>query len=128
MKNQSRREFMKGAGSVVGGTWLAANLPLVMAVTQTACARRDANSPWQNLTQAEAEGFAAIVDQIIPPDESPGAAEIGVVYFLDEVLNNFWSEETALLKNGLAELESLTRNRRPNSADTSPSSVRSWVS
>jgi gluconate 2-dehydrogenase gamma chain len=111
LNNQSRRQFLKRSGSVFGGSWLSLNLPLVLAAAQSACSNLEAGSPWQNLTTAEADGFTALVDQIIPPDESPGASEIGVVHFLDEALNNVFKAHDELLKKGLSDLESRTRAR-----------------
>jgi choline dehydrogenase-like flavoprotein len=105
MKNQSRREFIQGSGSAFGRTWLGLNLPIALAIAQTACARRDTQAGWQNLTEAEVAGFSALVDQIIPPDESPGAAEIGVVYFLDEALNDHLAGNSKSLKKGMAQLD-----------------------
>ena len=35
-----------------GGTWLGLNLPIALVIAQTACARRDTQAGWQNLTAA----------------------------------------------------------------------------
>ena len=43
-------------------------------------------SPWRFLTVDEARTLAAICDQIIPPDEHPGAAWAGVVNYIDRQL------------------------------------------
>ena len=67
MKKQSRRNFLKNSGSVFSGSWLSLNMPMVLALGQVACSRRDAGAAWQNLSTDEAAGFAAIADQIIPP-------------------------------------------------------------
>ena len=112
-QNKSRRNFLKESGSVAGGSWLGMNMPLVLALGQAACARRDAGEAWQNLTSEEATGFAAIADQIIPPDETPGGAEIGVVHFLDEALNDFMTQAAPMLKSGLAELDASARENHP---------------
>ena len=105
MKQQSRRAFLKGSGTLFSSSWVALNMPLIIAAGQTACSRRDEGHAWVNLTADEAAGFAAIADQVIPPDETPGAAEIGVVYFLDEALNGFLSQAALMLKAGLSELD-----------------------
>lgn len=104
-KTQSRRQFLKNTGSVVGGSWLSVNLPVVLAVAQAACSRKESGAAWLNISTTEAEGFAAIVDQIIPPDESPGASEAGVVYFIDEALGGFMQGAADMLREGLADLD-----------------------
>jgi len=45
-----------------------------------------ARSPWRFLTVDEARTLAAICDQIIPPDQDPGAAWAGVVNYIDRQL------------------------------------------
>ena len=51
--------------------------------------------------------------RLSPPDETPGGAEMGVVYFLDEALNNFMAQAAPMLKAGLAELDAATREQYP---------------
>ena len=43
-------------------------------------------SPWRFLSVEEARTLAAMCDQIIPPDEDPGAAWAGVVNYIDRQL------------------------------------------
>jgi gluconate 2-dehydrogenase gamma chain len=43
-------------------------------------------SPWRFLSVDEARTLAAICDQIIPPDQDPGAAWAGVVNYVDRQL------------------------------------------
>lgn len=104
-ESQSRRQFLKNTGSVVGGSWLSVNLPVVLTVAQAACSRKESGAVWLNISTEKAEGFAAIVDQIIPPDESQGASEAGVVYFIDEALGGFMQGAAAMLREGLADLD-----------------------
>jgi gluconate 2-dehydrogenase gamma chain len=113
MNTQSRRQFLSNSGSAISGSWLSLNMPLVLAAAQTACSRHEAGVSWQNLTPGEAAGFAAVADQIIPPDDTPGAADTGVVYFLDEVLNGFMAGAAAMLREGLAALDQSTREAHP---------------
>src|SRR5262245_36499531 len=44
------------------------------------------------LTAAEAADIEAVAAQIIPTDDSPGAREAGVVYFIDRALATFFSQ------------------------------------
>ena len=52
-----------------------------------------------------AAGFAALVDQVIPPDDLPGAADAGVVHFIDRVLGGFLAGTAPMLRQGLADLD-----------------------
>lgn len=88
----------------MGGTWLSFSMPGVLAAAQLACSRKATDAPWSRLSEAEAVGFAAIVDQIIPPDDTPGAADMGVVHFIDAALEGFMEDAGGMLRQGLAEL------------------------
>jgi gluconate 2-dehydrogenase gamma chain len=50
-----------------------------------------------------------VVDQIIPPDDLPGAAEIGVVHFIDQAMGGFAADQAGLLQEGLADLDRRAR-------------------
>ena len=102
---QSRRSFLKSSGTVFSGSWLSMNVPLVLAIAQTACSRQEAGETWANLSAGEAAGFGAIVDQIIPPDETPGAVDAGVVYFIDAALSDFMADALPMLREGLIALD-----------------------
>ena len=102
----SRREFLRTSGTMLGGSWISVNAPLLLAVAQTACSRRDAGSEWVNLTPAEAAAAAAIAEQIIPADASgPGAGDAGVIYFIDAALGGFMAGALPLLREGLDSLD-----------------------
>ncbi|MGD2128751.1 MAG: gluconate 2-dehydrogenase subunit 3 family protein [Lysobacterales bacterium] len=103
-KKTSRREFLAATGSVAGTGWLAFNAPMLMAAGKEAAARRDAGAKWQNMNRFEAEMLAAVADQIIPPDDLPGASQAGVVWFVDTALGGFMSGAGDALKQGLADL------------------------
>src|SRR4029079_10329024 len=44
------------------------------------------------LKETEAADIQAVAAQIIPTDDSPGAQEAGVVYFIDRALGTFFSQ------------------------------------
>jgi gluconate 2-dehydrogenase gamma chain len=106
-KKNSRRAFLAQAGGVVGSGWLAVNAPLLLAAGQAAQEQRAAGREWTNITPRQARCLAAVVDQIIPPDDLPGASEAGVVYFIDQALGGFAAGRGELLQEGLAELDRL---------------------
>jgi gluconate 2-dehydrogenase gamma chain len=69
----SRRKFLQ-----------AAMVAAAAAGSGMGCAA--GKSPWRFLSLEEARTLAAICDQIIPPDEHPGAAWAGVVNYIDRQL------------------------------------------
>lgn len=59
---------------------------LAAAAAGSAISCGGVRSPWGFLTVDEARTLAAICDQIIPPDQDPGAAWAGVVNYIDRQL------------------------------------------
>ncbi len=101
----SRRKFLKSSGSVLGASWVAINMPLIVSASQTAIENKQADVGFNNISPLEAIEFSAIVDQIIPEDETPGATEVGVVHFIDVALGGFMSATAPVLRQGLEELQ-----------------------
>jgi gluconate 2-dehydrogenase gamma chain len=104
-KKKSRRAFLAQAGGMAGSGWLAVNAPLLLAAGQAAEDQRSTGQGWVNMTSRQARSFAAVVDQIIPPDDLPGASAAGVVYFIDQALGGFAADNGDLLTEGLADLD-----------------------
>jgi gluconate 2-dehydrogenase gamma chain len=98
----SRREFLTASAALFGGAWLSSNMPLIEAVAARARISFENNEPFETLTPAEARTMAAVAEQIIPSDETPGAREAGAVYFVDKLiggpLKNFLFGTRAALK------------------------------
>ena len=65
------------------------------------------------MSAQEARTFAAVADQVIPPDDLPGAAEVGVVYFIDQVLGGFMASQAGSLREGLGDLDLRARAESP---------------
>jgi gluconate 2-dehydrogenase gamma chain len=102
---RNRRAFLAESARLTGAGWLALNLPLLLAAGQAAAEQAASGAAWANLSAQEAAVLAALADQIIPPDDLPGAAEIGVVQFIDQALGGFMSGESGMLREGLADLD-----------------------
>lgn len=100
----SRRGFLRAASSAAGAAWLAAQWPAVLAAAQDAAVARDSGAAFESLTAEQAADFAAIAAQIIPSDETPGATEAGVVYFIDTALRTFMSAAAEPVGKGLRAL------------------------
>lgn len=103
--DQNRRDFLAGTGQLAGAGWLALNMPALLLAGEAAAAQRSAGEGWKNITPQEAATLTAIVDQIIPPDDLPGASQAGVVYYIDNVLGGFMSGSAEMLRQGVAELD-----------------------
>jgi len=66
-------------------------------------------SPWRFLTVDEARTLAAICDQIIPPDQDPGAAWAGVVNYIDRQLCGPFKDWREVYRHGLAAVNQASR-------------------
>jgi gluconate 2-dehydrogenase gamma chain len=84
----SRRRFLQAA--------------LVAAATIGGVACNRTSSPWRFLTVDEAKTLAAACDQIIPPDEDPGAAWAGVVNYIDRQLCGPYKRLQESYRHGIA--------------------------
>jgi len=116
MKEKSRREFFKSSGSMISGTWIAINLPAIIAAANFACSAKEAGAPFELLTAAEAAELEAITSQIIPSDGTPGAKEAGIIYFLDRALGTFSADDADPIREGLTELETAVKEKYTDSA------------
>ena len=112
----SRRKFLKSSGSVLGASWVAINMPLILSASQTASENKLEGVGFKNISPQEAIELSAIVDQIIPEDESPGATEAGVVYFIDAALEGFMSASAPVFRQGLEELQHKVKSTYPNTS------------
>ena len=110
---KSRRDFLKSGGSIASASWLAINMPLIVSAAQTAAENNESGEGFKNITVEESVELSALVNQIIPPDETPGAAEIGVVHFIDVALGGFMSGKAPGLRQGLKELHQKTKSVYP---------------
>lgn len=77
MNKVTRRSFLALGGAVAGGAvgFFGAGLIEYMGVAP--------ETPWKTLTADEAKILDAVVEQIIPADDAPGAHDANVVRFLD---------------------------------------------
>ena len=107
----SRREWMLASSVGLLGLW-----PEILAAQDHA--RHAAATPgtaftyFDHATAAEVEAIAA---QIIPTDDTPGAREAGVIYFIDHALSTFDQESQEHYKTGLAELQAKRASMFPSS-------------
>ncbi|HXK12204.1 MAG TPA: gluconate 2-dehydrogenase subunit 3 family protein [Vicinamibacteria bacterium] len=82
-----------------------------VAAAATAAACAGPRSRWRSLSEDEAATLAAACDQIVPPDEDPGAAQAGVVTFVDRQLATRRKAERSRWQAGLRGLDATARRR-----------------
>ena len=107
MNELNRRSFLLRTGTGFSAAWIAANWPaLLSAATHGHDAAKAATPPkFEFFTPEEAVEVEAITARIIPTDETPGAREAGVVYFIDHGLVTFGADDQKAYREGLPELQ-----------------------
>lgn len=81
------------------------SLPALLNAAEHSAAAHHAAAELTTLEADEAQEFAAIAARILPSDDTPGATEGGVIYFIDKVLGSSRSELLEPLRAGLASLQ-----------------------
>ena len=114
-RGKSRRTFLMESVSGLGGIWVAANYPAILAAEEyvRTAAESGAPPPFAFFTPEQALEVEAMTAQIIPTDETPGAREAQVVHFIDRALVTFDQERQEDYTSGLAGLEAATRGALP---------------
>jgi gluconate 2-dehydrogenase gamma chain len=106
MAEFSRRQFIAATGGTLASIWLAAEAKELIAAAEHAAqaARQATPPPFQVLTADQAAEIEAAAAQIIPTDESPGAREAHVVYFIDKSLATFAKDQRPIFEKGVKDL------------------------
>jgi len=112
----SRRDFLTRAGGAVSAVWLSTHWPAIVAASEHAhqAAKSAAPSKFQFFTPEQAAEIDSITARIIPSDETPGAREAGVVYFIDRALTTFAVDDQKTYREGLPELQARVRELFPS--------------
>src|SRR5215470_8917865 len=111
----SRRLFLLHSISGISAAWVATNWPAVLAAAQHAHNSAQSALPprFEFFTQGLATEVDAVTARIIPSDQTPGAREAGVVYFIDRALITFARSEQKLYTEGMAELQARAHEMFP---------------
>jgi len=100
----SRREFVAAVGSI-GAVWLFADeKQLGDAVAHARHQVTQAQPTLSVFTREQAAEIDAFASRIIPTDDTPGAHEAGVVYFIDQGFATWAKNDLPAFKEGLAKL------------------------
>jgi gluconate 2-dehydrogenase gamma chain len=100
------------------GLGIAAALTLCRsAAVQAVATDAHRSSEWRFFSASEARTVDAIVAQIIPTDQTPGAREMGVARFIDHGLAGFLAPLAAAFRVGLADFETQYRLRNSHSQE-----------
>src|ERR1700733_4641338 len=109
----SRRRFLSQAGMGVSAAWVSAHWPEMVSATVHARQAVQSSTAYkfEFFTPAEAAEIDALAARIIPTDDTPGAREAGVLYFIDRALVTFASGDQQKYREGLSDLQSLVKER-----------------
>ncbi len=115
-QHKSRRSFLIDSVSGLGGVWVAANYPAILAAEEYVLGAAESGrlDDFAFFTAEQAVEVEEMAAQIIPTDHTPGAREARVVSFIDRALVTFERDRQADYTRGLAELETLAKRRFPN--------------
>jgi len=107
----SRRSFLAGSASA----WLAASWPGIVAAQQHAHHAAQSGQPakLEFLSPEQAAEIESVAAQIIPSDDTPGAREAHVIYFIDRALTTFDKSRQPVYIQGLKDLQAKTRELFP---------------
>jgi gluconate 2-dehydrogenase gamma chain len=108
--DHNRRDFLLRSCSSVTAVWLSVHWPALLsaATYAQAAAQSPATTKLEFLTPEQAKEIDAITARIIPTDETPGAREAGVVYFIDRALTTFAIDDQETYREGLPEIQART--------------------
>jgi gluconate 2-dehydrogenase gamma chain len=116
MTQLSRRGFLATAGGTLAAAWLTADVTKLLASGRYAARAGEQHPPraFEVLTADQAADLEAATAQIIPTDDTPGAREARVVYFIDHSLAGWQKGQRGDFEKGIAELRK--RARRSSNA------------
>ena len=117
-EDNSRRLFLIKSLTGISAAWLALRLPEIAAAQEHAHRASQSAAPikFEFLSPEQATEIEAIAAQIIPTDDSPGAREARVIYFIDRALTTFDKESQPLYVKGLKDLQARQKKMFRNSA------------
>lgn len=115
-RGASRRVFLIGSVSGLSSAWLTSRWPGIVAAQEHAHRVAESGLPaeFEFFSPEQAVEIEAMAAQIIPSDDTPGAREARIIYFIDRALTTFDRDKQALYTQGLKDLQAQTRELFPN--------------
>lgn len=112
-RDLSRRRFIFKSCAGLGSVWIASHLTEIAAAQQHAhlAAQTQESPKLESFTKEQSMEVEAIAEQIIPTDDTPGAREARVIFFIDRALTTFASDERPAFMKGLSELQKKSQKR-----------------
>ena len=102
------------SATVAKGSFLALSLPVILSACQRSQQALEQGAGFRVFEADEAADLTAIAARIIPTDDTPGATEAGVIYFLDTIFAEARrASQLALLREGLARCAGTNNWRAP---------------
>jgi gluconate 2-dehydrogenase gamma chain len=107
----SRRLFLTRSFAGLSAAWLFEKWPEILAAQEHAHRRALGAGPakFEFFTPQQSVEVEAIAAQIIPADETAGAREAHVIYFIDRALASFDKDKQPLYAKGLDQIEARAR-------------------
>jgi len=112
----SRRDALRSLSAIAGVT--ALNWAEIARAGHDAHAAVQSAGPieYTLLVPADVADVEALTSQIIPSDETPGAREAGVTYFIDRAMGSFMAHWRPSFMAGLAGFQAAARAAHPQAA------------
>jgi gluconate 2-dehydrogenase gamma chain len=117
-EDTSRRLFLLKSLTGISSAWLALRLPEIVGAQEHAHRAAQSVPPvaFEYLTPEQATEIEAVAAQIIPTDDTPGAREARVIYFIDRALMTFDKDKRPQYVKGLKELQAKQKRMFPKAA------------
>lgn len=111
----TRRSFLLSGAPALGGAWLAANWPtIVAAAAHSHNVAVTTPERFAFLRPAEVADVDALTAQIVPSGNTTGAREAHVTHFIDHSLATFFSWRASAFRAGLVEFQNDFRGKHAN--------------
>jgi len=112
--SSSRRSALKGIAVSLGLASIPWSELARAAHAAHAAAQAPATATFTLLSAADAADVEALTSQIIPSDDTPGAREAGVTFFIDQVLGSLLAHWRPSFEAGLREFQQACRACHPD--------------
>jgi gluconate 2-dehydrogenase gamma chain len=111
----NRRKFLAQSAGSLSAVWVSSHWSSLLSAAVHARKMASADGPpkFEFFTAEEATEVDAITARIIPSDQTPGAREAGVLYFIDKGLVTFGVEDQKAYRQGLPAIQDRVKEMFP---------------